>query len=53
MMTGEKNSSTADHAGRKRRPKCVADAWGYCWTDPPCWWLDDRPTTYYREKANC
>jgi len=28
-MTGEKNSPTAEHADRKRRPKCVAGAWGF------------------------
>jgi hypothetical protein len=35
VVTGEKNSPTAAHAGRKRRPKWVPSAWGYSWATRP------------------
>jgi hypothetical protein len=35
VVTGEKNSPTAAHAGRKRRPKWVPSAWGYSWAPLP------------------
>ena len=31
MVTGDKNSPTAAHASRKRRPLWIAHAWGYSW----------------------
>jgi hypothetical protein len=35
VVTGEKNSPTAAHASRKRRPKWVPSAWGYSWATLP------------------
>jgi hypothetical protein len=35
VVTGEKNSPTAAHAGRKRRLKWVPGAEGYSWATLP------------------
>ena len=64
VVTGEKDSPTAAHAGCKRQPNWVPGAWDYSWATLPCWleiqwpglpgWgLGNRPTTHYCKTANC